>query len=315
MSIKDVIMKNCFLFPGQGAQYPGMGKDLWEQSQKVKEVFACAADSTGMDVQKLLFEGTEEELKSTDKTQIAITVVSLSSAAFLEERGITCDGTAGFSLGEYSALATAGVIQLEDVFPLVKTMGEVMEKTAQTLDSGSGAPGMAAVIGLDYQKMKDIIEKIGIADLFIANYNSPVQIVLSGTAEALSQAEGLCKEAGAKRYIRLKVSAPFHSFLMKDAQIEFAEVLNACDFADPRLPVYSNVTGKQVKSGEEARKLCVDQIVSTVLWVEEEKQLVEDGFSRCLEAGPGKVLTGLWKYIGGDIPCVPAGTAEQILNI
>jgi len=305
-------MKNCFLFPGQGAQYPGMGKDLWEKSEKVKEVFTCAADSTGIDVETLLFEGTEEELKSTDKTQIAITVVSLSAAAYLQERGVACAGAAGFSLGEYSALAIAGVIRMEDVFPLVKTRGEVMEKAAQKLNKGSGAPGMAAVIGLGYDKMKEIIGQTGISDLYIANYNSPVQIVLSGTAEALAQAEGPCKEAGAKRYIKLKVSAPFHSDLLKGAQSEFSEVLHSCNFSDPVLPVYSNVTGKQVQSGDDARQLCIDQICSTVRWVDEEKQLIADGFKQCLETGPGKVLTGLWKYVGGDILCKPAGTVEQI---
>jgi [acyl-carrier-protein] S-malonyltransferase len=308
-------MKTCFLFPGQGAQYPGMGKDLWENSSKVKEIFECAADSTGMDIQKLLFEGTEEELKSTDKTQIAITVVNLSAAALLNERGIGCDGAAGFSLGEYSALTEAGVIALEDVFPLVKARGDVMEETAKGLDTGSGAPGMAAVIGLGYDDLKAVIADNGIDGVYLANYNSPVQVVLSGTADGLTAAEEPCKAAGAKRYIRLKVSAPFHSPLLEQAQIKFTEHLDKCTFSDPSIPVYTNVTGQEVASGEEAKKRCIEQIVSTVLWVDEEKQLLADGFARCFEVGPGKVLSGLWKSVGGDIVCQPAGTFEQIESV
>jgi [acyl-carrier-protein] S-malonyltransferase len=292
-----------------------MGKDLWENSSKVKEIFQCAADSTGMDIEKLLFEGTEEELKSTDKTQIAITVVNLAAAALLKERGISCEGAAGFSLGEYSALAEAGVIALEDVFPLVKARGDVMEKTAKGLDIGEGAPGMAAVIGLGFDDLKKVIESNGIEGIYVANYNSPVQSVLSGTAAGLTAAEAPCKDAGAKRYIRLKVSAPFHSPLLIDAQTEFTEYINSCTFADPRIPVYSNVTAETVSSGEEAKQRCIEQIVSTVLWVDEEKQLLADGYNRYFEVGPGQVLTGLWKSVGGDMACRPVGTFEQIETV
>lgn len=306
-------MGNCFLFPGQGAQYPGMGRDLWENSPKVKDVFKYASDSTGMDVEKLLFEGTEEELKSTDKTQIAITTVSLGASALLNEKGITCQAAAGFSLGEYSALTIAGVIQMKDVFPLVKARGECMERNAKKLDTGSGAPGMAAVMGMDYSAVRDALE--GIEGIYIANYNSPSQIVLSGTSEGLNAAEAPLKEAGAKRVIRLKVSAPFHSPLLREAQEEFAEVLAKVPFSNPEIPIYSNVTAKKIKTGEEAKGLCIKQITSTVMWVEEEKELTADGFSRFLEVGPGKVLTGLYKAFGGNGTCQPAGTFENIQEL
>ena len=309
-------MKTCFLFPGQGAQYPGMGKDLWEKSSEVKEIFRVAAESTGMDVEKLLFESSEDELKQTDKTQVAMTVVSLSAAAYLKDQGIEPEGFAGFSLGEYSALTEAGVIKLKDVFPLVKARGDIMEDVSKNLNRGDGAPGMAAVIGLSFEKITEIIEQAGIDGLYIANYNSPTQIVLSGTAEGLEKGEPLCKEAGAKRYIRLKVSAPFHSPLLEPAKEEFAGVLKQVGFNDPVKPVYSNVTAGRVTSGEEARELCIKQIVSTVRWVDEEKQLLDDGYERCLEAGPGKVLTGLWKaFDSTDVGCSPAGTAELIESI
>jgi [acyl-carrier-protein] S-malonyltransferase len=292
-----------------------MGKDMWESSTSVKEVFQAASDSTHMDVEKLLFESSEDELKQTDKTQIAMTVVSLSAATVLKERGIEPEGCAGFSLGEYSALVEAGVIALEDVFPLVKARGDIMEKVSRGLAAGGNPPGMAAVIGLSFEKVEELIHSENIEGLYIANYNSPSQIVLSGTGEALDQGEPLCKQAGAKRYIRLKVSAPFHSPLLQPARDEFEEVLNSYSFQEPQKHVYSNVTADRVTTGTEARKLCGEQIVSTVRWVDEEKKILEDGFERCLEVGPGKVLTGLWKAVGGEVRCHMAGTVEQITGL
>ena len=308
-------MKTCFLFPGQGAQYPGMGKDLWEASAGVKALFDSASGSINVDMKKLLFEGTEEELKATDKTQIAITLMNLSCARMLKEKGLESDGAAGFSLGEYSALVEAGCLGINDVFPLVKARGDIMEKVAKSLDSGDGPPGMAAVIGLTYEALVKALDDAGISGLYPANYNSPVQIVVSGTSHALQQGEEVLKKAGAKRYIRLKVSAPFHSPLLEQARIEFSGVLHKTGFHDPQKPVYSNVTGKKITSAEEARDLCIKQITSTVLWVEEEQTLVKDGYVRCVEAGPGTVLTGLWKNISDSVPCHPAGTLEQIKNL
>jgi [acyl-carrier-protein] S-malonyltransferase len=268
-----------------------------------------------MDIEDLLFNSSEDELKQTDKTQIAITVVNLSAAIYLEERGIHGDGFAGFSLGEYSALAKAGVISLEDVFPLVKARGDIMEKVSKALSKDGGPPGMAAVIGLSFDTVNSIIAEEGIEGLSVANYNSPNQIVLSGTSTGLDKGEPVMKKAGAKRYIRLKVSAPFHSPLLEPAKREFAEVLSQYSFHDPKDPVYSNVTAGRVSSGDEAKQLCIQQIVSTVRWVDEEEQLLRDGFERCVEAGPGKVLTGLWKSVGGSVQCLQAGTVEQIGTI
>lgn len=305
-------MKTCFLFPGQGAQYPGMGKDFWEKSTKVKNLFQAASDSVHVDIERLLFESSDDELKQTDKTQIAMTVVNLSAAVYLEEVGIRASGYAGFSLGEYSALTKAGVIAVEDVFQLVKARGASMERVSKTLGCDTGPPGMAAVIGLSFDQINDIISNEGIDGLTVANYNSPTQIVLSGTAAGLDRGESVMKKAGAKRYIRLKVSAPFHSPLLEPAKEEFSEVLSHYSFHDPVEPVYSNVTAKRITSGEEAKDLCIRQIVSTVRWVDEEKQLLDDGFERCLEVGPGKVLTGLWKSVGGEVPCIQAGTVEQV---
>lgn len=304
-------MKTCFLFPGQGAQYPGMGKDLWESSDAVKSLFECASDTTGLDVQKIIFEGSEEELKETDKTQISITLINLAVSAVLKEQGIESQGCAGFSLGEYAALVESGILSAEEIFPLVKRRGEFMAKAS----SASGETGMAAVIGLSPEKIDELIGGSGIEGLYVANFNSPIQVVLSGTLDGLAKGEPLCKEAGAKRFIKLKVSGAFHSPLMQEARTALEEELNKYTFNDPVKPIYSNVTGKIISSADEAKKLCGEQVTSSVRWTAEETSLINDGFQRCIEAGPGMVLSGLWKAFNKDIKCYPAGTLEQIQNL
>jgi [acyl-carrier-protein] S-malonyltransferase len=293
-----------------------MGKDLWESSPRVKDLFRVAAQSTGMDVEKLLFEGSEQELKATDKTQVAVTLVNVAAAAVLEEKGVHADGYAGFSLGEYSALCLAGVLRLEDLFPIVKVRGELMEKAARALDTaGQAAAGMAAVLGLGYAAAVKALESLQGEKIYLANYSSPSQVVLGGTGEAIQKAEGVFKAAGAKRYIVLKVSAPFHTPLLEQARVGLEPVLAAVRFADPTKPVYSNASGRRIATGEEARRLCIEQAVSTVRWVDEENSILADGFQRCLEVGPGSVLAGLWKALSGEVPCLAAGKLEEILKV
>jgi len=308
-------VKTCFLFPGQGAQHPGMGKDLWEASDKVKELFRQASAASGMDLNRLLFEGSEEELKATDKTQVAVTLVNVAAGLACRERGLEPAGFAGFSLGEYTALYEAGVLRLEDLFPIVKTRGILMEKASRGADTAGGRAGMAAVIGLGYAEAAKALETLQGQQVCLANYSSPTQVVLSGTAEGLAAAEAAFDAAGARRFIVLKVSGPFHSPLLEDARRGLEEALASVPFSDPRLPVYSNVTGKLIGSGEEARRLCVRQVVSTVRWVDEEQSILADGFQRCLEVGPGSVLGGLWKALTKEVPCLPAGKKEEIARI
>ncbi|OHD73863.1 MAG: malonyl CoA-ACP transacylase [Spirochaetes bacterium RBG_13_68_11] len=303
-------MRTCLLFPGQGAQYPRMGMDLWEASPKVRELFLLASDAAGFDVKRALSEGTAEELAATDKAQVLITLVDLSAAAVLVERGIEPGGCAGFSLGEYAALCTAGIVGVEPVFRIVKVRGELMEKASRGLDAAGGKPGMAAVLGLPAERVAAVAA--GIEGVFVANHNSPVQLVLSGTAAGLSRAEELLKREGAKRFIRLKVSGPFHSPLMEGARVAFEEALAGFAFAEPVLPVYSNVTAGPIASGAEARALCGRQVVSPVRWVDEETRLAADGYVDFREAGPGTVLTGLFKALRPDVDCRPAGTLEAI---
>jgi [acyl-carrier-protein] S-malonyltransferase len=311
-------MAITFLFPGQGAQYPGMGKDLFDTYQEVKDLFKAASDAVGYDVAQVIFEGSEEELKQTDKTQMAVTLVNLASAAALSARGIVPGRCAGFSLGEYASLVTAGVIPLEQVFDVVRARGEIMEAVSRTVDTPEGPAGMAAAIGLDFSSVKEVLENV--PDAYPGIYNSPSQTVVSGTAEGLTAAEAALKAAGVKRYIRLKVSGPFHCPLMADARSQFEEILSGVAFADPKVPVYSNVSGDIIKTGEEARKLCLDQLVQTVLWTNEMESLVRDGAGAFLEVGPGTVLGGLWKAYaktreGLDIPMYPAGKLEEIESV
>jgi [acyl-carrier-protein] S-malonyltransferase len=311
-----------FLFPGQGAQYPGMGLDLLESgSGAVKIIFDAASDITGKDMAALLRDTDAETLRRTDLSQPAITLANLAAAAFLAEKGIAPAACAGFSLGEYAALRIAGLISLEDCFRLVKFRGEFMQEAADRLraEAGGNAPGMAAVAGLAPEQVESLIagwkaqEPGVLADLYPANINSPRQTVVSGTGAALAEAEGRFREAGARRFIRIQVAGPFHSPLISGAAEKFRPLLEKTVFGDPLIPLYSNVTGKRVSSGEEAKKLALAQITGAVRWLDEERALNEAGdMDAALETGPGKVLQGLWKDSGSPIPCYPAGRREDI---
>lgn len=305
-------MSTCFLYPGQGAQYPGMGRGLWEAEDEVKDLFALASDRTGKDLQHLLFEGTEEELKETDNTQIAVTLACVAASVLLRKRGIESDVCAGFSLGEYAALHDAGIVSREDIFTVVRKRGEIMAAAANALQTDEGRPGMAAVLGLDIQEASAVLRQLAGDGVYLANHSSPTQVVIAGTAEGLDKAEPLFDEAGALRYIRLRVSGPFHSPLMAEARDRLRNFLETVQFADPIKPVFANVTGEQISTADEAKKLCVDQIVSTVLWVRTEENLKAMNVDPVLEVGPGKVLAGLWKSFTKDVKCRPAGTVDDI---
>lgn len=305
-------MRTCFLFPAQGAQYPGMARDLWESSQAVKDLFGVASQATGADLRRLLFEGTAEELRATDRTQIAVTLANLSAAVVLGEHGVTGDGFAGFSLGEYSALHLAGVIAAADIFPIAKARGVAMEAASRASDTADGRSGMAAVIGLAPDRVEAAIAGLPAGTIFIANYSGPRQVVLAGTAGGLRDANAACTEAGARRVIPLKVSGPFHSPLIRDAADRLAEALADMPFADPVRPVYANATGARVTTGSEARELCVRQMVTSVRWTDEVAALQADGYQRYLEVGPGQVLAGLMRGFPGRLRCEAAGTLEAI---
>jgi [acyl-carrier-protein] S-malonyltransferase len=320
--------KIVYLFPGQGAQYTGMALDfLGANAGTVKGLFESASEIYGKDM-KLLLESDAETLKRTDVSQALITLANLAAAAALAEAGYSPAACAGFSLGEYAALVSAGVISAEDCFRLVKARGEAMQRSADRLraEGGDGAPeiaqppGMAAVLGLAPEKVEALIaewREAGLKDLYAANINSPKQLVVSGTAAALAEAETRFKEAGARRVLRLQVAGPFHSPLIADAAEAFRPALEAVTFNDATIPLYSNVTGKRVNSGAEAKELALAQITSPVRWVDEEAAIAEDsaGIDACLEVGPGSVLQGLWRDSGSALPCYAAGTAADIAKL
>jgi [acyl-carrier-protein] S-malonyltransferase len=292
------------LFPGQGAQHPGMAKDYFDAHDSVKELFTLASDVSGIDCRNLLFEGSEEELRQTDKTQVAIALASLSAFTALKEKGIEVSGAAGFSLGEYPAYAAASVLSYEDMFRLVKQRGIFMEEASRKLDAAEGSPGMAAVIGLEPARIEEWCQKT--EGIWAANLNSPKQTVISGTAEGLEKASIGLKELGARRIIPLKVSGPFHSPLLNEAKERFEVEIRDTVFNQPEIKLYSNVTGKAISDPAQMKKLCLDQIVSPVRWIEEEAAIADDGYEQLIDLGPGTVLQGLWKQFNDTIPCTAA---------
>ncbi len=322
-------MKYVFLFSGQGAQFKGMVQDICTEFRSAKAVIDEISGITGVDTGRLLWETENEELSRSDRSQLAIIAAESAILAVLKEHGIEPSAAAGFSLGEFSALYAAGILDFKTMIRLVHRRGQIMQETCDKIAarsaSAGGASGMAAVIRLDPEKVKELLapysdRKNGI--VFAANMNSPVQTVVSGTAEGLDTAEKLCKEAGAKRFVRLAVAGPFHSPLMAEAAEAFEAELAGVDFADPAVPIFSNVTGTRITSGAEAKKNAVLHLTHPVLWTNEEKEMASfiSGFEACrlLEVGPGNTLTNLWRDSGFSserFQAQAAGTAENLKKI
>jgi [acyl-carrier-protein] S-malonyltransferase len=288
-----------------------MGRDFYETSQKVRELFELASEAAKIDMRRLLFEGSEEELKQTRNTQMAVALVGAAAALNAREHGIQPAGAAGFSVGEWPALLEAGVVAAADVFRLVGERGRLMDEAGKR----SGGSTMSAVLFLAPAAIEAAIKSAGLSQVWIANYNSPAQSVISGTEKDVASAEEAIKAAGAKRVVRLKVSGAFHSPIMAYARDGFAEAVADVQFHDPKIALFSNVTGKKIESGAEAKRLAVEQIVSPVRWIDEEATIHAAAFGQLLETGPGNVLCGLWKAVEGGAPCLPAGTLDQIAAV
>ncbi len=289
------MIKRVFLFPGQGSQYVGMVKDLYEKSVEAKEMVLTADEALNINLSHILFHGPEETLKQTEYTQPAIFLHSVIISSLI--RTLSAEAAAGHSLGEYSALVWAGAIQFYDAIKLVRFRGMAMQQ------SGIEQQGtMAAVVGLEKMKLEEICNEasqFGIVQC--ANFNSPGQIVISGSVNGVRKAMEMAKNNGAKLVKELVVSGAFHSPLMQSAKDKLKEKLNLTNFYDARKPVYANVTAKPVTNKDEIKNLLFQQVTSPVCWEETIVNMIKDGIEEFVEIGPGKVLQGLVKRINPDL--------------
>lgn len=293
-------MKTAFLFPGQGSQKVGMVQDLFENYDSVKALIKEADETLGFSISKMMFEGPDTELMKTEFTQPAILTASVAVWQVLKEHGLTPDIAAGHSLGEYSALVAAGAISFADAVHTVHLRGRFMQE-AVPLGEGS----MAAVIGSTPEIIVKVCGEVSTEDLPVqaVNFNCPGQVVIAGATAAVEKACEALKEAGARRAIMLKVSAPFHSTLMEPAALRLKEVLDKIDIHDTAIPVVANVNAKEETKADEIRKNLVDQAAHPVHWEESIRNMVAGGVDMTVEAGPGTVLTGFMKKIARSVPC------------
>ena len=316
-------MEYVFLFSGQGSQFKGMAEDICKEYPAARTIIDEMSAVSGEDIASFLWNTEPTELARSDRSQLAITAMQAAILAVLQEHGITPAAAAGFSLGEFSALYAAKVLDLATMTKLVTLRGKIMQKYCEKLDAqskttGSGC-GMAAVLKLEPERIVEVLKPYSDSAtgiVFAANLNSPMQTVVSGTAEGLDVAEKLCKEAGAKRFIRLAVAGPFHSPLMRGAAEEFSAALQDVPFNDPVIPIFSNVTGKRLLTGEEAKKNAVLHLTHPVRWLEEEREIAAlTNAAALLEIGPGMTLCNLWQDSGCTGTCRPTGTAEQLAGV
>ena len=289
----------AYVFPGQGAQFTGMGKELYENSPLAKEMFEKANEVLGFDIVKIIFEGTEDELKQTKVTQPAIFLHSTILAACLGD-SFQPDMVAGHSLGEFSALVANGTLNFEDALKLVYQRALAMQKACELEPST-----MAAILGLEDNVVEEVCSKIN-GVVVAANYNCPGQLVISGAIQAVEVACEKLTEAGAKRALILPVGGAFHSPLMEPAREELAAAIEKTNFNQPKCPIYQNVTASAVSDPEIIKRNLVSQLTAPVRWTQTMNQMIKDGATEVIEVGPGKVLQGLFKKVDRAFLCSSA---------
>lgn len=304
--------KTAFIFPGQGAQSVGMGKDAFDAVPAARDLFLAADEQLGFPLSSIIFNGPDEDLKQTVNTQPALLATSMAYLEAIRGKGIEPDYVAGHSLGEYSALVCAGVLSFEEAVSIVRARGEYMEAA---VPGGQGA--MAAVLGADREALSELCKSITAEGhvVELANMNCPGQIVISGSAQGVAAAAERVKEAGGKRAIPLEVSGPFHSTLMKEAANRLADKLEQAAFNTPSVPVVANVTARPVEDAAAIRGLLVEQVYSPVLWHDSVEWMIAQGVDTFVEIGPGSVLSGLIKKIDKSVKVINVNSLDSVSSL
>ncbi len=296
--------KIAFMFPGQGAQKAGMGKDFYEQSETARKVIDKATELLDIDMKALCFE-ENDKLDQTEYTQAALVTVCLAMEHVLRERGLKADVTAGLSLGEYCAIASAGGMTAEDAITTVRKRGILMQNA---VPGGKGS--MAAVLGMTGEAIEKVVDEID--GVTIANYNCPGQIVITGWKESVEKASEALKEAGAKRVLPLNVSGPFHSPMLTEAGKELGQILEKVEFSPLEIPYVTNVTAEYVRDISETKELLAKQVAFSVRWQQSVENMIADGVDTFVEIGPGRTLAGFMRKINRDVKVYNVGTWEDV---
>lgn len=295
------------LFPGQGAQHPGMGVDLAQESAAARRIFDAASETAGFDVLAACRDSSPETLSRTELSQIAIFTHSLAALAALEEQGVTFEAAAGFSLGEYTALTASGVLSIADGLQLVRKRGQLMQAAADAQDGC-----MAAVLGLEDAAVEEACRNVS-GTVLPVNYNCPGQLVIAGERSAVNVAAEACKAAGARRVMPLAVSGAFHTPMMQNAAAQLREFAQSLTFGTPRIPVYTNLTGERLAANNLPAHF-EKHMVSPVHWAALLRTAIHDGFHSGCEIGPGKTLTGFARKIDKGFQCITVETMTQVMQ-